>query len=1349
ARRLTNRRLTASAEPANRRRLAGADLDLLLPDAEAPTRLAASCGCCRRIADFASSSPPPPTLPPPMGMLFPSSSSSTSGCCSPASLCVFRCFERCRCSSSDRVNRLPQNSQLHTNGLSPVCPAKVGLQVRGLVVHLAAAGDVAAVKVPLAQLLPPPPGPDGRPRDSGRRGSAGSTCRLLRLPLPASLLPELDDAAGGCCCRRHRRLRRLLSTDGRPAAGRSCRSRRRGGRRRVGVAEQRQEGMRLLADQRVVSGRLAQIGEVLRLLHLKSPLACSPPAEPREGGREMEEPGGLECRGRLEGHATGSSHAVGRAPGPARYASESGAYELRPINQSWCRVSASNTSRRPAPLATKVSRTRLKALTKVAWEGSPPGCRDLSQSMSPRKNEATMRGKRSRTTAISSDISSSSSSKRRSVAADDIEARWEVVEAAAETGVVEAAAAETGAAEAGPVVVSSSTETSKRAAEAVVKSEAVAAGAPFTTPPIASSGSPGYRRRVCLDSLGWRGCLRCRLEELVQTGGKHPAPQFRREFDRVAPIKLWVLIEPIAQQTDPPSRSFNCLEIAQQDPLVHVKAGSSLQVRARSFELLPLWLGQVDCREAVLPHSGLVGVETPNFNQVVFSFKYAFVPPTQPESVTGPGFTARLDNQRDLPKFRAKGVEYVVHITNTEDLREVFADMLEVFKQDLAGDDFMAAKFESDNMLKAAHTPPVRASRMTAELLFKHIDKIVQSDATVLSGNFSIRLLKAWVPRGGCALENKHLEERHAFSKHYVRITNSDKRCLLRALVVACAYLQFVAKSITKRVWHTIKANSPTQTKLVAELQIEAGLYTTLQTVSQAGPFGDPCPEPAASGHDFGVRVYRAEEANRCIFNLPGTEILHLHLVEQHFNVVTKLPAFFGSHHYCPKCEMAYDANPPSTKNHKRKNKAGRSRCDSVHVCGTCGYLEELKVGQPPEHQCGYAKCPVCKQYDETATHECFVTPPKAKESSAPYVYYDFETYVDSGKQHRVHLVTAATSCEACPKLFPRPRCSDEGAPVQQPIRLEDALFGGRTEAFVPHAEATETVELRYRDVVSLYPTVNKFDKYPLKAESSGSPGMAEDAKAAYMASFFEREGVRLEKVEENPGLRFVAKIFLNSLWGKFCQRDDLTSTEIVDSYEAWLQRLTDPSIKVKSCEPIGESFMMLEYKPRFGGAGERAFKYANVPIGVFTTSHARLRLYEALEGLGTRGRIPLLPGEYEPPGGSSLGQWTDEVPAGCRMVQFTTGGPKLYRYVVEKPDGSLYSVLKCKGIRVTPEISEREDELQEILRHGGTVRLPQAQFRRDKASCTIRTLEMDKTFQRVMTKRVYGAASRPYGFRE
>jgi hypothetical protein len=56
---------------------------------------------------------------------------------------------------------------------------------------------------------------------------------------------------------------------------------------------------------------------------------------------------------------------------------------------------------------------------------------------------------------------------------------------------------------------------------------------------------------------------------------------------------------------------------------------------------------------------------------------------------------------------------------------------------------------------------------------------------------------------------------------------------------------------------------------------------------------------------------------------------------------------------------------------------------------------------------------------------------------------------------------------------------------------------------------------------------VNCFLK--LKAESSGTADMSEEAKEAYIADFQAHEGVALEKVEQNPGLRFVAKIFLNS----------------------------------------------------------------------------------------------------------------------------------------------------------------------------------------------------------------------------
>uniref|UniRef100_A0A1I8JPH7 DNA-directed DNA polymerase n=1 Tax=Macrostomum lignano TaxID=282301 RepID=A0A1I8JPH7_9PLAT len=908
-----------------------------------------------------------------------------------------------------------------------------------------------------------------------------------------------------------------------------------------------------------------------------------------------------------------------------------------------------------------------------------------------------------------------------------------------------------------------------------------------------------------------------------------------REFDRVAPIKLWVLIEPIAQQTDPPSRSFNCLEIAQQDPLVHVKAGSSLQGRARQVSA-----GKQQQQQ-------LQGVVDSRVNKDWD----AFVPPTQPESVTGPGFTARLDNQRDLPKFRAKGVEYVVRITNTEDLREVFADMLEVFKQDLAVMTLWREIRERQYAQSGPHSP-VGCHCIVRQLF--------------------IRLLKAWVPRGGCALENKHLEERHAFSKHYVRITNSDKRCLLRALVVACAYLQFVAKSITEKVWRTIKANSPKQTKLVAELQIEAGASTRLFKPSRRPVLSggctarsDPCPEPAASRPRFWcTRVPGQRRPTGASSTCLAPRFCTCTWSSSTLMWSPSCLRFFGSDHYCAKCEMAYDCanaehkcadacstcktpgsnckanrayvrchdcglncyNAQCLENHKRKNKAGRSRCDSVHVCGTCGYLEELKVGQPPEHQCGYAKCPVCKQYDETATHECFVTPPKAKESSAPYVYYDFETYVDSGKQHRVHLVTAATSCEACPKLFPRPRCSVCGG-----LHSSANCIAGRDLALdftscVSHNDCAywlakqegqvfnfnkeyldyclqDTLILRegclkYRlikDICGLDAFVQsqhhcglgygcfhhqvygaqhswgvalpRLSTSPYRQDRLIAPGHASpdlillDCQDKQLtrtpdARMLRGNVVEPQKAHQTKALQLGYKLAQSvqcpglldaetrtglfcriMLWGKFCQRDDLTSTEIVDSYEAPLE------IKVKFVRANWERLhRCFEYKPRFlaaerCGREERAcgsrrqvrqctyWRFHNLPTpGCDSTSLWR--------GLGTSviyadtdfGRIPLLPGEYEPPGGSSLGQWTDE------------GGPKLYRYgrggEARRRTGRCTRCSSAKGIRVTPEISEREDELQEILRHGGTVRLPQAQFRRDKASCTIRTLEMDKTFQRV-----------------
>ena len=72
-----------------------------------------------------------------------------------------------------------------------------------------------------------------------------------------------------------------------------------------------------------------------------------------------------------------------------------------------------------------------------------------------------------------------------------------------------------------------------------------------------------------------------------------------------------------------------------------------------------------------------------------------------------------------------------------------------------------------------------------------------------------------------------------------------------------------------------------------------------------------------------------------------------------------------------------------------------------------------------------------------------------------------------------------------------------------------------------------------------------------IKQEASGWPedNMTEQQKQTYIQNYFEHEGIQLEydKIQKNPGLRTVAKLMLNSMWGKFGQRLNKTQIQTFD----------------------------------------------------------------------------------------------------------------------------------------------------------------------------------------------------------
>lgn len=102
---------------------------------------------------------------------------------------------------------------------------------------------------------------------------------------------------------------------------------------------------------------------------------------------------------------------------------------------------------------------------------------------------------------------------------------------------------------------------------------------------------------------------------------------------------------------------------------------------------------------------------------------------------------------------------------------------------------------------------------------------------------------------------------------------------------------------------------------------------------------------------------------------------------------------------------------------------------------------------------------------------------------------------------------------------------------------------------------------------------MNKFIK--IKQEASGWPKdcCTDTEKNHYIQEFFKREDVKLkfENIIENPGLRSLAKLMLNSFWGKFGQRENQTKTKIINEPSELFGMLSNHAYLVNTLLPVNE----------------------------------------------------------------------------------------------------------------------------------------------------------------------------------
>ena len=296
---------------------------------------------------------------------------------------------------------------------------------------------------------------------------------------------------------------------------------------------------------------------------------------------------------------------------------------------------------------------------------------------------------------------------------------------------------------------------------------------------------------------------------------------------------------------------------------------------------------------------------------------------------------------------------------------------------------------------------------------------------------------------------------------------------------------------------------------------------------------------------------------------------------------------------------------------------------------------------------------------------------------------------------------------------------------------------------------------------------------FKLKTEASGFPADCVDdvSRDRYISEFERVEGVKLEKdrVCVNSSLRSVAKLCLVSLWGKFGQQEDKSTTEVIDSPKRLHELLFSPRHEVLNILPVDQEVLYVRHRLCDEAPAARG-QNVNVVIAAYTTALARLKLYSYLEPLRERALyvdtdsvlFVSKPNMYELETGPLLGDLTNELISygeNAYITSFVSGGPKFYAFTVRKPDGSECSVCKVKGIRMNFKNTQiiNFESVRELIENNNDEEENGNEFLTVSETGINRTRFHDvitrkekKTVRPIYTKRwfVDNKTSYPYGFK-
>ena len=327
-------------------------------------------------------------------------------------------------------------------------------------------------------------------------------------------------------------------------------------------------------------------------------------------------------------------------------------------------------------------------------------------------------------------------------------------------------------------------------------------------------------------------------------------------------------------------------------------------------------------------------------------------------------------------------------------------------------------------------------------------------------------------------------------------------------------------------------------------------------------------------------------------------------------------------------------------------------------------------------------------------------------------------------------------------------------------VELKRALEKGYTISRIYAASEYK----RYTGLMKNY--VETFIK--LKVENSGKKTQEEcdEVNKAHRDLGFEIE-IKPENTMKNPGLRAIAKLCLNSLWGKFGQRSNLSSYDFYYDYNKLLRKMTSSDITDKKWHIINSNCVELKYEVNKDMNVEA--DYISEVTAVMTTANARMRLYDMLDWLDPSQVLycdtdsvffihdETNPMHKQPENdksnpktikfGKGLGEWEDEHP-GRWITEIVIGGAKSYAYKLN--NGAID--VKQKGItldRNNCELLDFDIFRDMVLNHKVVETSKRYQFRWDDKSKDIVTKYISRSVRATIGEKrlIDGYDTYPFGY--